>query len=194
MGYRLQMADQRSGAGRRRLRSPIRIPARAQPFLRLAAIAILVVVADAATNQLSRHGGTFSFPTVTAVRVLVAPLILHFPLAGFVLSLEVDKWDWYWLGVGNDGDARQALYQHWDKAMDLVCLGMAAITVLKWPDLRVRNLALGSLAWPVFQREDYGIALPAGSTHRKAVNSTLLEMRADGSYDRIYEHYFGKTR
>ncbi len=51
-----------------------------------------------------------------------------------------------------------------------------------------------ALVGPVFQREDYGIALPAGSTHRKAVNSTLLEMRADGSYDRIYEHYFGKTR
>lgn len=45
-----------------------------------------------------------------------------------------------------------------------------------------------------FQREDYGIAVPAGSTHRKAVNSTLLDMRADGTYERIYEHYFGRIR
>ncbi|RLT28162.1 MAG: hypothetical protein DWI48_01325 [Chloroflexi bacterium] len=45
----------------------------------------------------------------------------------------------------------------------------------------------------VFQREDYGIALPTGSTHRKAINTTLLEMQDDGSYERIREHYFGKT-
>lgn len=46
----------------------------------------------------------------------------------------------------------------------------------------------------VFQREDYGIALPTGSPHRKAINTTLLEMQDDGSYERIREHYFGKTR
>jgi len=32
-----------------------------------------------------------------------------------------------------------------------------------------------------------------GSTLRKSVKATLLEMRADGSYDRIHEHYFGRT-
>jgi polar amino acid transport system substrate-binding protein len=46
----------------------------------------------------------------------------------------------------------------------------------------------------VFQREEYGIALPAGSALRKPVNRALLEMRADGTYDRIYEYYFGKMR
>ncbi len=50
------------------------------------------------------------------------------------------------------------------------------------------------LVGSVFQREDYGIAMPTGSPLRKAVNETLLEMRADGSYDRIYEYYFGRTR
>lgn len=44
----------------------------------------------------------------------------------------------------------------------------------------------------VFQREDYGIALPTGSPRRKAINTTLLEMQDDGSYERIREHYFGK--
>ena len=51
-----------------------------------------------------------------------------------------------------------------------------------------------ALIGTVFQREEYGIALPAGSTLRKPVNTTLLEMRADGTYDRIYKHYFGETR
>ena len=51
-----------------------------------------------------------------------------------------------------------------------------------------------ALVGNVFQREDYGIALPAGSALRKSINATLLEMRADGSYDRLYEHYFGRVR
>ncbi len=50
------------------------------------------------------------------------------------------------------------------------------------------------LVGSVFQREDYGIALPTGSPLRKSVNETLLEMRSDGSYDRIYEYYFGRAR
>jgi len=51
-----------------------------------------------------------------------------------------------------------------------------------------------ALIGTVFQREDYGIAMPTGSPLRKPVNSTLLEMRADGTYDRIYKHYFGEAR
>lgn len=50
-----------------------------------------------------------------------------------------------------------------------------------------------ALVGPVFRREDYGIALPTGSTLRETINATLLQMRADGSYERIYEYYFGKT-
>jgi len=47
------------------------------------------------------------------------------------------------------------------------------------------------LAGGIFAHEDYGIAFTTGSPLRKKVNTTLLEMRADGSYDRIFEHYFG---
>jgi ABC-type amino acid transport substrate-binding protein len=46
----------------------------------------------------------------------------------------------------------------------------------------------------VFQREDYGIAMPTGSTLRKPINETLLEMRSDGAYTRIFEHYFGRVQ
>ena len=49
------------------------------------------------------------------------------------------------------------------------------------------------LAGGIFAHEDYGIAFATGSPLRKKVNTTLLEMRADGSYDRIYEHYFGSS-
>lgn len=45
----------------------------------------------------------------------------------------------------------------------------------------------------VFAHEDYGIAFPTGSALRKKVNTTLLEMRADGSYDDLYTKYFGAS-
>jgi polar amino acid transport system substrate-binding protein len=45
----------------------------------------------------------------------------------------------------------------------------------------------------IFQHEDYGIALPNGSPLRKLINATLLEMRADGTYDQIYARYFGQS-
>jgi ABC-type amino acid transport substrate-binding protein len=43
----------------------------------------------------------------------------------------------------------------------------------------------------IFAHEDYGIAFPLGSDRRKKVNTTLLALHADGSYDRIYQRYFG---
>lgn len=125
----------------------LHIPPRLRPFLRLAIVALIVAAADIATAQLSRRGGTLDFEPVTVLRVLSALTILRYPLAGFVLSLEVDKWDWFWLGMGEQSDAAQEGYQHWDKSVDLICLGIAAIVVLKWPDTRAKVLALCAFAW-----------------------------------------------
>jgi polar amino acid transport system substrate-binding protein len=47
------------------------------------------------------------------------------------------------------------------------------------------------LVGPVFKPEDYGIAVPLDSTLRKKINATLLDLRADGGYERIYQKYFG---
>lgn len=35
-----------------------------------------------------------------------------------------------------------------------------------------------------------GIALPAGSTLRKKINETLLDIIEDGTYDQLYAKYF----
>ncbi len=43
-----------------------------------------------------------------------------------------------------------------------------------------------------FAREDYGIAVPAGSPLRKLINTTLLDLHADGTYDQLYARYFGQ--
>lgn len=48
-----------------------------------------------------------------------------------------------------------------------------------------------SLVGAPFRREDYGIAFPRGSPLRSQVNVALLRMREDGSYQRIYDRWFG---
>lgn len=44
---------------------------------------------------------------------------------------------------------------------------------------------------PVFRKENYGIAFPPGSPLRKPVNEALLGLREDGSFDALYEKWFG---
>jgi polar amino acid transport system substrate-binding protein len=50
------------------------------------------------------------------------------------------------------------------------------------------------LAGGVFQPQAYGIAFPTGSPLREAVNHSLLEINDDGTYQRIYERWFGMSR
>lgn len=45
---------------------------------------------------------------------------------------------------------------------------------------------------PIFKKENYGILFPRGSELRKTVNSALLKMREDGTYDRLYNTWFGQ--
>ena len=42
-----------------------------------------------------------------------------------------------------------------------------------------------------FRKEDYGIVFRPGNPLRRQVNATLLGMREDGSYQRIYDRWFG---
>lgn len=49
----------------------------------------------------------------------------------------------------------------------------------------------GQMAGPVFLKENYGIALPAGSPLREDVNRALLALREDGTYDAIRRRWFG---
>ncbi len=43
---------------------------------------------------------------------------------------------------------------------------------------------------PVFRRENYGILFASGSHLRKKVNASLLKLRENGSYDRLYDKWF----
>jgi polar amino acid transport system substrate-binding protein len=55
------------------------------------------------------------------------------------------------------------------------------------------NTAQGdaALAGPVFLRENYGILLPSGSDLAEPLNQSLLRLRENGTYDRIYRKWFG---
>jgi polar amino acid transport system substrate-binding protein len=44
---------------------------------------------------------------------------------------------------------------------------------------------------PVFRPEDYGILFPKGSPMRKRVNEILLRLKEDGTYQSLYEKWFG---
>lgn len=44
---------------------------------------------------------------------------------------------------------------------------------------------------PIFKPEKYGIALPPGSPWRKQINETLLAIYQDGTYESLYNEWFG---
>jgi len=85
-----------------------------------------------------------------------------------------------------------------DKAYPMLDAGQADAIVFDAPVLQHRVIATKSkreaLVGNIFQHEDYGIGVPSGSALRKPINETLLGMQQDGTYDRIYEHYFGASR
>jgi ABC-type amino acid transport substrate-binding protein len=44
------------------------------------------------------------------------------------------------------------------------------------------------------QPEQYAIALPFDSPYRRAIDQTLLQLMADGTYDALYQRWFGENR
>jgi polar amino acid transport system substrate-binding protein len=44
---------------------------------------------------------------------------------------------------------------------------------------------------PTFDSFDYGIALQSGSPIREGLNAAILQIREDGTLDRIREKWFG---
>jgi polar amino acid transport system substrate-binding protein len=54
-----------------------------------------------------------------------------------------------------------------------------------------QGYGLVKVVGPIFQEENYGIALPAGSPLRKPINTALLRLQSSGRYDTIYKKWFG---
>jgi polar amino acid transport system substrate-binding protein len=82
-----------------------------------------------------------------------------------------------------------------DDAYPRLDAGQVDAIVFDAPVLQHRAKVTGSsteiLVGGVFAREEYGIALPTGSPLRKKINTTLLDITADGTYQELYARYFG---
>lgn len=46
---------------------------------------------------------------------------------------------------------------------------------------------------PLYQGQSYGIAFPQGSELREDVTKTILKFKEDGTYDKLYTKWFGKS-
>jgi ABC-type amino acid transport substrate-binding protein len=73
--------------------------------------------------------------------------------------------------------------------------GLAAAAVFDSPTLLryARNEGAGryEVVGGVFDAQDYGIAVPSDSPLREPINRALLRLKESGSYDLIYEKWFG---
>ena len=54
-----------------------------------------------------------------------------------------------------------------------------------------QGYGLVKVVGPIFQKENYGIALPTDSPLREPINAALLRLQSSGSYEKIYEKCFG---
>jgi len=84
-----------------------------------------------------------------------------------------------------------------DQAASLLARRQVDAIVYEAPSLqywvRLRSGA-GQIVGPVFNPERYGIAVPLGSALRKRINTALLEMQADGSFEAMRGRWFGQPR
>jgi ABC-type amino acid transport substrate-binding protein len=48
------------------------------------------------------------------------------------------------------------------------------------------------LVGPIFESFDYGLGLPNGSPLRERLNAAILQMREDGTMERIREQWLGR--
>lgn len=98
-------------------------------------------------------------------------------------------------------DRREVGYDSYDGLQPMLRAfeeGRAEVVVFDAPILSYyanhEGRDVARLAGPIFLRENYGIAFPAGSPLVEEVNRALLALREDGTYDRIYRKWFGARR
>lgn len=88
------------------------------------------------------------------------------------------------LEVSQIGEAYDALH---NKTVDAVVFDSPVLLYYAANEGKGRVLSIGA----PFRREDYGIVFPRGSSLRSEVNVALLKMREDGTYQRLFDKWFG---
>lgn len=86
-------------------------------------------------------------------------------------------------------------FDNLDQAIDYMLKGQAVATVYDTPMIlfyaRHQGAGRVKVAGAPFRTEDYGIVFPAGSDLRPIVNAGLLKIIEDGTYQAIYDKWFG---
>lgn len=78
---------------------------------------------------------------LTVLRLLTPLLMLRWQLTGVLLAILLDINDWNLLTLNTPED--HALYQNWDRVMDLWIWLVALVIVRTWKDKASRSLAFG---------------------------------------------------
>jgi polar amino acid transport system substrate-binding protein len=82
------------------------------------------------------------------------------------------------------------------EALDALELGMVEAVVAENQQMMhlVKERGRGDLrlVGPIFDSFDYGFGMPTGSHLREPLNAAILQMREDGSLDRIMEQWLGR--
>lgn len=86
-------------------------------------------------------------------------------------------------------------FDNFEQAVEYMLKGQAVATVYDTPMILfyARHAGAGTVkvAGSPFRTEDYGIVFPAGSDLRPLVNAGLLKTIEDGTYQAIYDKWFG---
>ena len=85
-----------------------------------------------------------------------------------------------------------------DQAASLLEQGQVDAVVFDAPVLQYYAMNHGNgkvnVVGPVFKTVFYGIAVPSGSPLRKPINEALLSLLEDGTYEQIYQKWFGAVK
>lgn len=92
-------------------------------------------------------------------------------------------------GIGYTG------VSHIDEAFDLLRSGAVQAVVFDAPVLLYHAISHPDdpfvIVGQIFGKEEYGIALPENSPHRERINRAILGLLEDGTYQQIYNRWFG---
>lgn len=82
-----------------------------------------------------------------------------------------------------------------EQAYEALDKGKADAVVYDAPVLRYYASKEGAdkarIVGPLFEKQNYGFAVPEGSPLREEVNRALLSLRENGTYERLYSKWFG---
>lgn len=96
----------------------------------------------------------------------------------------------------NDRDLRHDGYENLEEMLAAFERGEIDAIVFDAPILSFyasRSSGKAEMIGTIFLRENYGIALPSSSDLAEPINQSLLKLRENGTYSRIYRKWFGTS-